>query len=107
MISALLSSTKPVAAAARPVNAFSSEITTGMSAPPIGSTTATPKTSATAISSARAATRLSMPAHDRDAERDDADEQSAVDDLLARERDRPAGEQLLQLRERDHASRRS
>ena len=37
-------STKPVAAAASPVNAFSSEITTGMSAPPIGSTNTTPKT---------------------------------------------------------------
>ena len=43
-ISTLLSSSKPVAAAARPVNAFSSEITTGMSAPPIGSTNRTPKT---------------------------------------------------------------
>ena len=38
-ISAVLSSARPVAAADRPVNAFSSEITTGMSAPPIGSTT--------------------------------------------------------------------
>ena len=38
MISTLLCSTKPVAAAARPVNEFSSEMTTGMSAPPIGST---------------------------------------------------------------------
>ena len=35
-----LRSTKPVAAAARPVNELSSEITTGMSAPPIGSTRA-------------------------------------------------------------------
>ena len=33
----------PVAAADRPVNAFSSEITTGMSAPPIGSTTKLPE----------------------------------------------------------------
>ena len=36
----------PVAAADRPVNAFSSEITTGMSAPPIGSTTMLPSTPA-------------------------------------------------------------
>ena len=42
-------STKPVAAAASPVNAFSSEITTGMSAPPIGSTNITPKSAATRI----------------------------------------------------------
>ena len=46
MISALLDSTKPVAAAARPVKELSSEITTGMSAPPIGSTAATPISSA-------------------------------------------------------------
>ena len=38
MISTLLRSAKPVAAAARPVKELSSEITTGMSAPPIGST---------------------------------------------------------------------
>ena len=49
-ISTFESSSKPVAAAARPVNAFSSEITTGMSAPPIGSTKRTPKTSAPTMS---------------------------------------------------------
>ena len=42
-IRTVFESTKPVADAARPVNAFSSEITTGMSAPPIGSTKRTPK----------------------------------------------------------------
>ena len=42
-IRTLFSSSKPVAAAARPVNAFRSEITTGMSAPPIGRTKRTPK----------------------------------------------------------------
>ena len=42
----------PAAAADRPVNAFSVEITTGMSAPPIGSTASTP--------SAPAATRISQ-----------------------------------------------
>ena len=46
MISAVLSSTKPVDAAASPVHAFSSEITTGMSAPPIGSTKRTPRIAA-------------------------------------------------------------
>ena len=42
-ISAVLFSAIPVAAADRPVNALSSEITTGMSAPPIGSTIMFPK----------------------------------------------------------------
>ena len=45
-ISAVLSSAIPVAAAERPVNAFRSEITTGMSAPPIGRTTALPSSAA-------------------------------------------------------------
>ena len=45
-ISATLSSENPAAAAERPVNAFSSEITTGMSAPPIGSTTRLPSSAA-------------------------------------------------------------
>ena len=44
-ISRLLSSTKPDAATARPVNEFSSEISTGTSAPPMGSTKITPSTS--------------------------------------------------------------
>ena len=43
MMSAVFSSTKPAEAAARPVKAFRSEITTGMSAPPIGRTSRTPK----------------------------------------------------------------
>ena len=45
-------STNPVAAAARPVKAFSSEITTGMSAPPIGSTKTIPNSAATPIAAA-------------------------------------------------------
>ena len=40
------SSTKPEAATAKPVNEFSSEMSTGTSAPPIGSTKITPSTSA-------------------------------------------------------------
>ncbi len=43
-ISRLLSSVKPDAATARPVNELSSEIRTGTSAPPIGSTKMTPST---------------------------------------------------------------
>ena len=45
--------TKPVADAATPVNAFRSAITTGMSAPPIGSTNRTPKASAPMMISPR------------------------------------------------------
>ena len=41
-ISAVLSSAMPAAAADSPVKAFRVEITTGMSAPPIGSTASTP-----------------------------------------------------------------
>jgi hypothetical protein len=49
-----LSRTKPAMATAVPVKAFSSEITTGMSAPPMGSTMSRPKASAatTTMSSA-------------------------------------------------------
>ena len=43
IITGLLKAT-PVAAADNPVNAFKSEMTTGMSAPPIGSTSMTPRT---------------------------------------------------------------
>ncbi len=45
-ISAVLSSAMPAAAADRPVKAFSSEMTTGMSAPPIGSTNMLPRIAA-------------------------------------------------------------
>ena len=65
-------STKPVAAAASPVNAFSSEITTGMSAPPIGSTNITPKSAATRII-ATSPQKLTA-GHRPDPERDRRDE---------------------------------
>ena len=48
MIRTGLSITKPAIATAVPVNEFSSEMTTGMSAPPIGSVIVTPKISAAA-----------------------------------------------------------
>ena len=48
MIMAALSSTKPSKPTASPVSALYSEITTGMSAPPIGSVIATPSSSAQA-----------------------------------------------------------
>ena len=46
MISSVESISKPVIATATPVNEFSSEMTTGMSAPPIGNTKSTPSSSA-------------------------------------------------------------
>ena len=46
MISAELPSVKPMPAAAQPEYEFSIEITTGMSAPPIGMIISTPSTSA-------------------------------------------------------------
>ena len=45
-IRTMLSSAIPAAAADRPVNAFKSEMTTGMSAPPIGSTNRFPRIAA-------------------------------------------------------------
>ena len=45
-IMAMLLSAIPVIAADKPVNAFKSEITTGMSAPPIGRTIMLPSTAA-------------------------------------------------------------
>ena len=53
MVRVALSSTKPAIATAVPVKAFSSEITTGMSAPPIGSTISTPRPSAASTAMAR------------------------------------------------------
>ena len=60
-MSAVLFSATPVAAALRPVNAFSSEITTGMSAPPMGSTRKFPS-SAAATSSPIMSSSASAPA---------------------------------------------
>ena len=48
--------TNPAIATAVPVNAFSSEITTGMSAPPIGITIETPKISAATMTMASSPT---------------------------------------------------
>ena len=48
--SSTLPSTRPDAATARPVNALSSEITIGTSAPPTGSTSSTPAASPSASS---------------------------------------------------------
>ena len=100
MISALLSSTKPAPAADSPVNAFSIEITTGMSAPPTGMISRTPNSSAAHSISDEQALAL-LAGGQVDDQEDDAEQQAAVDELVAGEHDRPAGHQLLQLRERD------
>ena len=56
MRSAKLPSTKPVAATAMPVYEFSSDTTTGMSAPPIGITSWTPSTSDRSTNSRKSGT---------------------------------------------------
>ena len=85
-ISRSLCSTKPVAAAAMPVNEFSSEITTGMSAPPIGSTKSTPSSSAKAAGDEERASapslKLMLDREDHDADRGER----GVDELLRADR---------------------
>ena len=90
-----------MAAADRPVKAFSIEITTGMSAPPIGSTTALP--SSAAHTSMPMKTSFGVVAGgDVDAGGDREDQQHEVDDLLGRaERDRAPGDDFLELAEGD------
>ena len=54
-MSTSLLSTNPVLAAASPVNELSSEMITGMSAPPIGTTKSTPRTSDSTMKTAKSA----------------------------------------------------
>ena len=54
-ISTSLLSTNPVLAAASPVNELSSEMITGMSAPPIGMTNSTPSSSDSTMNTAKSA----------------------------------------------------
>ncbi len=61
MMSSGLSSTKPDIAAAVPVKEFRRLMTTGMSAPPMGSTMVTPKVSETAKTTSRARILTSLP----------------------------------------------
>ena len=101
-IRATLSSANPAAAAERPVNAFSSEITTGMSAPPIGSTTRLPSIAGGDQDGDEQALRgIVVVRRDHDAGDDDPDQQQGVDHLLARDRERPGRDQVLELREGD------
>ena len=101
-ISATLSSAKPAAAAERPVKALSSEITTGMSAPPIGSTTRLPsRPAASRIADEESLRGVVVVDRDADAGGDDADQQDDVDHLLAGNRERPGRDQVLELGEGD------
>ena len=87
-------------ATATPVNELSSEITTGMSAPPIGSTKSTPSSSAAASSDDEAPQRQHAERYDEPAgEPDDRQQHNAVDELLSRIGDRAAGHEFLQLQE--------
>ena len=106
-IIALLFSANPAAAADNPVIAFSNEMTTGISAPPIGSTTIRPSTAAAASSPTIHHSDVPPPAGmgidaDHDGGDDRSDQQQPVQRLLRpAEPDRPAGQDLLQFPERD------
>ena len=109
MIRTGLSSTKPDIAAAVPVNEFSSEMTTGMSAPPMGSTMVTPKVHAATQDhdTTMAVLRPSpMPSRTVPAPAPEDQQQSADDGhdrererghLATRDRDRLAGDEALEL----------
>ena len=99
-ISATLSSAMPAAAADSPVKALSSEITTGMSAPPIGSTNMLPRMRR--AHQDRQEQQLGLGAgSDRHRAGHHHEQQDDVHDLLARQLDRPPGQDLLQLAEGD------
>ena len=90
MIRTGLLRTKPAIATAVPVNEFSSEMTTGMSAPPIGSVIVTPKISAAArITSMSGRFGVADPQEERAG--DDGDRrQRQRHELAARDLDRLA-----------------
>jgi hypothetical protein len=60
MMSTVLPMAKPVALAARPAYELSSDTTTGMSAPPMGSTNDTPMTRASAVIAQKAQVRSGL-----------------------------------------------
>ncbi len=102
-MSRLLSSVNPEAATARPVKALSREMSTGTSAPPMGSTKIDPEDQ-----------RQDQHDHEHSgAGRDDGDHEQGhdgqaddrVDGLLGRVGDGPSRHELLQLGEGDRAAR--
>ena len=102
MISRLLSSVKPEAATARPVKELSSEMSTGTSAPPMGRTKMTPRTS----DEHRTMHQQGGVGRDHggDDQGHDGQADDGVDRLLGRIGDGPAGHELLQLGEGDAAA---
>ena len=94
--------TKPAIAAAVPVNEFRSEITTGMSAPPIGSTIVMPKISAAARITSITGMFERAGRRDRTAAAITVIAASAkVDDPAAGDQDRLAADRALELAGRD------
>ena len=104
MISSLFSSTKPIATAERPAYEFSSEITVGMSAPPIGMISSTPKSS-DRHDDDRERPRVIGSMRQVDAGGDRDREQREVDQVLAAIGDRPRRHDLLELAGRHQAAR--
>ena len=105
MISAQLPMTKPAIATAVPVNAFSSEITTGMSAPPIGITIETPKISEATMHDAQQGRAWRVDQVGAEAHGDDREQH--VHDAGAGECHWGRRDDALQLAGRDDATRRT
>ena len=102
-MSSVLLRVKPDAATARPVKALSREMSTGVSAPPMGRTKIAPSTSDrtnTMTSTVVLAVTTVTTSSDDDREPD-----GGVDGLLARVGDRPSRHELLELGEGDGAAR--
>ena len=97
----VLSIATPVAAADRPVKAFSSEITTGMSAPPIGSTSIMPSAAAPTSRATNSSSLVAAGDDRRRAADRDRRQQGVERHLQPADGDRVAGDQPLELRERD------
>ena len=97
MIRTGLSMTKPAIATAVPVNEFSSEITTGMSAPPMGSVIVTPKIRAAARITSISATFGVPVANRKTAAMTVIAARASGHELAARDHDRLAGDQALEL----------
>ena len=98
MMSSLFSSTKPIATADRPAYEFSSEMTVGMSAPPIGMISSTPNTQRQHDDDAETAASSSGLNDAASAPPPTAIASSAeVDEVLVAVGDRPRRHDLLQL----------
>ena len=88
VMSILFSSTNPIATADSPAYEFRSEMTVGMSAPPIGMISSTPKTSDSTMIAANAGQYAGID-REIDARRDRQREQRQIDEVLVAIGDRP------------------